>query len=157
MDFLFEGRGSSRTLNSYERVKEFHLAFNHPVGKEALIPTSDRVALRLALILEEAAELAEAQGYDGNVVRHATNVLFETGIVEHGDLVAVADALGDLDYVVNGAALEYGINLPEVTKEIHRSNMTKLGSDGKPIYREDGKILKGADYEPPNLSPVLGL
>jgi predicted HAD superfamily Cof-like phosphohydrolase len=52
-------------------------------------------------------------------------------------------------------ALGMGIDLPEVVREIHRSNMTKLDRDGKPIYREDGKVLKGEDYEPPNLEGVL--
>lgn len=143
--------------NSYERVREFHEVFGHPVGDKPLIPTSDRVALRLALILEEAAELADAMGYNGELVRDATEAVFELGIVEHGDLVPVADALGDLEYVVNGAALEYGIDLPMVVAEVHRSNMTKLGPDGKPIYREDGKILKGEDFEEPRLAEVLGL
>jgi predicted HAD superfamily Cof-like phosphohydrolase len=73
------------------------------------------------------------------------------------NVVAAADALGDLEYVVNGMALGMGIPLPEVVAEIHRSNMTKLGEDGKPIYREDGKILKGPGYEEPQLLKVLGL
>lgn len=143
--------------NSYEMVKEFHETFGHPVGAEPLIPTADRVKLRLALILEEAAELAEAMGYDGEIVRDATDIMFEVGTVQHGDLVPAIDALGDLEYVVNGAAIEYGVHLPTAVEEIHRSNMTKLGPDGKPIYREDGKILKGEDYEPPNIARALGL
>lgn len=73
------------------------------------------------------------------------------------DVVAAADTLGDLEYVVNGMALGMGVDLPAVVREIHRSNMTKLGPDGKPIYREDGKILKGEGYEPPRLKELLGL
>ena len=123
--------------NSYARVKEFHKAFGHPApDKPAIIPDG-RSELRIELIREELFELREA--------------------VIAGDLVAIADALGDLDYVVNGAAIEYGIDLPAITAEIHRSNMTKLGPEGKPIYREDGKILKGEKYEPPRLEPLLGL
>lgn len=123
--------------NSFKRVKEFHKAFGHPMPPSPAIIDDGRAALRIELIREELQELREA--------------------VVANDLVAIADALGDLDYVVNGAAIEYGIDLPKVTKEIHRSNMTKLGPEGKPIYREDGKILKGKDYEPPNIAPILGL
>lgn len=121
--------------SSFHRVKEFHKAFGHPVAPKVEMPGDDRNDLRVALIAEELDELREA--------------------VAKKDLVAIADALGDLDYVVNGAALEYGIFLPAVTAEIHRSNMTKLGEDGKPIYREDGKILKGPGYENPRLAPIL--
>lgn len=143
--------------NSYERVKEFHKVFGHPIGDKPAIPDDDRQELRLALILEEAIELAEAMGYNTRGVSNEVQyMLYELGPVENPtDLIAVADALGDLDYVVNGAAIEFGIDLPKVTAEVHRSNMTKLGSDGKPIYREDGKILKGEGYEPPNLEKIL--
>jgi predicted HAD superfamily Cof-like phosphohydrolase len=120
---------------SYDRVKAFHKAFGHPVGKSAALLDDGRTQLRVALIQEELDEYKEA--------------------VSAGDLVGAADALGDLDYVVNGAAIEHGFNLPVITAEIHRSNMTKLGPDGKPIYREDGKILKGKDYEPPKLGGLL--
>lgn len=143
--------------NSYERVREFHEVFGHPIGEDPLHPTTDRAELRLALILEEAAELAEAMGFDVSILEEAISKVFGKGLVEHPDLIGIADALGDLEYVVNGAALEYGIDLPEVVKEIHRSNMTKLGPDGKPIYRADGKILKGEGYEPPDLRAALGL
>ena len=122
--------------NSYSRVREFHKAFGHPAPDTPGIIPDGRATLRIGLIAEELDELKEA--------------------VAANDLVGIADALGDLDYVVNGAAVEYGIVLPVITAEIHRSNMTKLGPDGKPIYREDGKILKGEDYEPPRLEPLLG-
>lgn len=121
--------------HSFEAVGQFHETFGHPEGdKPGLIP-EDRAALRLSLIKEEYEELEEA--------------------VADGDIVAIADALGDLIYVVNGAAIEYGIDLPVIVAEIHRSNMTKLGDDGKPIYREDGKVLKGSSYEPPSLEQYL--
>lgn len=122
--------------NSYERVKEFMLTFGHPVyNQPALIEDAEWERMRIGLIDEELGEL-----------KHA--------ILER-DLIGAADALGDLEYVVNGMALGMGIDLPEVVKEIHRSNMTKLGPDGFPIYREDGKILKGQWYEPPDLEKVL--
>lgn len=143
--------------NSYERVKEFHEVFGHPIGDKPAIPEDDRQQLRLDLILEEALELADAMGFRVDEVQTYIGRMISRGPVFKPDLVGVADALGDLDYVVNGAAIEYGIDLPKVTAEVHRSNMTKLGADGKPIYREDGKILKGEGYEPPNLEKVLGL
>jgi predicted HAD superfamily Cof-like phosphohydrolase len=122
--------------NSYERVREFMEKFGHPVyDTPQLIDDPAWEQMRLDLIEEEFNELKDA--------------------VKARDLVGIADALGDLEYVVNGMALGCGIDLPAVVKEIHRSNMTKLGPNGKPIYREDGKILKGADYEPPNLERVL--
>ena len=123
--------------NSYARVKEFHKAFGHPVLSRPALLEDGRAQLRVDLIREELEEYEEA--------------------VRNKDLVGQADALGDLDYVVNGAAIETGIDLPTITAEIHRSNMTKLGPNGKPIYREDGKILKGDKYEPPRLEPLLGL
>jgi predicted HAD superfamily Cof-like phosphohydrolase len=144
-------------VNSYERVKEFHLKFGHPVADAPNLPEDDRKALRLSLILEEALELGDALGFDTLYVDQTIQQMLKAGPSRRADLVGVADALGDLDYVVNGAALEHGIDLPAVTAEIHRSNMTKLGPDGKPIYREDGKILKGEGYEQPNLLPILGL
>lgn len=142
--------------NSYERVKEFHEVFGHPVGEKPELPSDDRQELRVALIFEEAIELAEALGFSTADVKDSVNyMLYKIGSIHEQDIVGAADALGDLDYVVNGAALELGIDLPAVTAEVHRSNMTKLGPDGKPIYREDGKILKGEGYEPPNLEKVL--
>lgn len=91
--------------------------------------------LRCALIEEEAAEFRAA--------------------VEDGDIVGVADAIADLLYVVYGAALTFGIPVREVFTEVHRSNMTKLGDDGVPVYREDGKVLKGPNFSPPQLLPIL--
>jgi predicted HAD superfamily Cof-like phosphohydrolase len=140
--------------NSYEQVKEFMLKFGHPVYK---VPTEIKnepwLEMRLGLILEELCELYEACGYETAELK-AADVPRQ---MAKTDIVAVADALGDIEYVVNGMALGMGINLPAVVSEIHRSNMTKLGADGKPVYREDGKILKGESYEPPNLLPVLGM
>ena len=120
---------------SYDMVREFHKAFNHPVNTIPRIVGPIRSNLRIALIEEELNELKDA--------------------VEDNDIIAIADALADLDYVVNGAAIEYGIDLPTVTAEVHRSNMTKLGLDGKPIYRDDGKIMKGENYTPPDIKKVL--
>ena len=71
------------------------------------------------------------------------------------DVVEAADALADLDYVIAGMALEAGIPHPDVVREVHRANMSKLGADGQPILREDGKILKSDGYTPPDVRGVL--
>lgn len=136
-------------------VKEFHLKFGHPVGEEpSLFEDVSRAPLRLELIREEFCELLEASGYK-DAALEIRSVYLNPDADFSETLVGIADALGDLEYVVNGMALELGINLPQVVSEIHRSNMTKLGPDGNPIYREDGKILKGKDYEPPNIDRVI--
>lgn len=96
-----------------------------------MLPSSKLFALRHELIREELAELKQAH--------------------DKGDLIGIADALADLAYVVVGAAVAFGIPLDRVFDEVHRSNMSKLGEDGKPIYREDGKVLKGPNYTPPDI------
>lgn len=126
---------STAGKRSYDMVREFHMAFGHPVNTVPTLLDPTRSDLRIALIEEELNELKDA--------------------VEDNDIIGIADALADLDYVVNGAAIEWGVDLPVVTTEVHRSNMTKLGSDGKPIYREDGKIMKGENYTPPDIKKVL--
>ncbi len=75
----------------------------------------------------------------------------------NGDLVEVADALGDMLYILCGTIIEHGMQdkIEEVFNEIQRSNMSKLGADGKPIYREDGKVLKGPNYFKPNIKGIL--
>ncbi len=77
---------------------------------------------------------------------------------QNNDLVEVADALGDMLYILCGTILEHGMQykIEEVFEEIQRSNMSKLGSDGTPIYREDGKVLKGPDYFAPDIRSILG-
>ena len=77
--------------------------------------------------------------------------------VENNDIVEIADALGDMLYILCGTILEHGLQhkIEEVFDEIQRSNMSKLGSDGKPIYREDGKVLKGPNYFKPNFEAIL--
>lgn len=118
-----------------EKVREFHTVFGQPVKPLPGFPADDRVTLRRDLIREEWRELLEA--------------------LHERDIVAVADALGDLLYVIHGMALEFGIPLDEVVSEIHRSNLSKLDEDGKPIYREDGKVLKGPGYTKPDITGLL--
>lgn len=74
---------------------------------------------------------------------------------EERDLVGIADGLADIVYVAFGTALAHGIDLQRVLEEVHRSNMSKLGEDGQPLLREDGKVLKGPNYSPPNIASVL--
>ena len=77
--------------------------------------------------------------------------------VQNNDIIEIADALGDMLYILCGTILEHGLQhkIEEVFDEIQRSNMSKLGVDGKPIYREDGKVMKGPNYFKPNFEPIL--
>lgn len=121
----------------FEKVREFHEVFGHPIADKPQFVEGERLDLRLALIEEEYREVLEA--------------------IENDDLANFAKELADLIYVVNGFALEAGIDLDKVFAEVHRSNMSKLGADGKPIYREDGKVLKGPNYSEADVESVLGL
>lgn len=116
-------------------VKEFNTTFGAPVNETPTMLEEGEAGLRWLLIYEENNELMDA--------------------IAAGDLVGVADALGDLLYVVYGAGVAFGIDLEPIFNEIHRSNMTKLGPDGKVLYRQDGKILKPDTYEAPKLEPIL--
>ena len=120
---------------NFDLVEEFMTAFGQDVEKVASMPDRKTAMLRLKLILEEYEEL-------------------ETAVEEH-HLVGIADALTDILYVTYGAGHAFGINLDECFEEVHESNMSKLGPDGKPIYRDDGKVMKGPDYREPDLRKVL--
>ena len=120
---------------NFDLVEEFMTAFGQDVEKVASMPDRKTAMLRLKLILEEYEEL-------------------ETAVEEH-HLVGIADALTDILYVTYGAGHAFGINLDECFKEVHESNMSKLGPDGKPIYRDDGKVMKGPDYREPDLRKIL--
>lgn len=124
--------------NKIAAVTEFHKAFE--LGMKET-PTADlginKNLLRYKLMREENEEYLEAAN---------TN-----------DLVEVADALGDMLYILCGTIIEHGMQhkIEEVFNEIQRSNMSKLGEDGKPIYRQDGKVLKGPNYFQPNIKEIL--
>lgn len=120
---------------NFELAGDFMESFGQEVLTEPTLPEQNLAKLRLELIREEVEEL-------------------NVGI-EGMDIVEIADALTDILYVVYGAGHAFGIDLDECYREVHRSNMSKLGADGKPIYREDGKILKGPDYFHPNLKDIL--
>lgn len=117
-----------------QMVREFHLKFGAPIAERPNILPFNRWMLRAQLIREEARETDEA--------------MF---MVETEGLEGVADGLADLIYVCIGAALEYGIDLDRVFREVHRSNMTKT----KGVEREDGKILKGPTFEPPRIREII--
>ena len=115
---------------------EFHAACGLPMQAAPSVDVDRDVArLRADLLLEESAEFATAMA--------------------EGDLVALADALADLVYVAYGAAVTYGIDLDAALLEVHRSNMTKVGDDGRTRQRADGKVLKSARYERPDIGRVL--
>jgi predicted HAD superfamily Cof-like phosphohydrolase len=124
--------------NKINCVKLFHESFGLGVSEEMKADLGEaKNTLRFNLMDEENNEYLEA----------ATN----------NDLVEVADALGDMLYILCGTILEHGMQykIEEVFNEIQRSNMSKLGEDGKPIYREDGKVLKGPNYFKPNIKEIL--
>jgi predicted HAD superfamily Cof-like phosphohydrolase len=142
----------------HEQVVEFHTANDQPILHKPQVPADDRVRLRLALIAEEFFELiAATYGADGRTDATKADVFAMISDVrsQDVDLVEVADALADLDYVVEGTRLEFGINGEPIADEVHRSNLSKLGADGKPVRREDGKIMKGPNYSPPDIAGEL--
>jgi predicted HAD superfamily Cof-like phosphohydrolase len=118
------------------QVADFHRSFDLPLRTAPTAEVgTDQVGLRLALIEEEVGELRAA--------------------AEVGDLTGIADALADIVYVAYGSAHVYGIDLDAVLDEVHASNMTKLGADGRPVRRADGKVLKGPRYRAPDVAAVL--
>tara|TARA_E500000331_G_scaffold307290_1_gene312098 strand:- start:459 stop:830 length:372 start_codon:yes stop_codon:yes gene_type:complete len=119
-------------MTNFENVKKFMQTFGQEVRTDASFPSDKIVNLRLDLIKEELSELKEA--------------------IDKKDIKEVADALTDILYVTYGAGHAFGINLDKCFEEVQNSNMSKLGPDGKPIYNEKGKVMKGPDYFKPNLS-----
>ncbi|MBQ0736318.1 hypothetical protein [Aquimarina celericrescens] len=119
-------------------VQEFHTAFKLGYKNEPIADLGEsKNLLRYKLMREENEEYLEA--------------------AQNNDLVEVADALGDMLYILCGTIIEHGMQhkIEEVFNEIQRSNMSKLGEDGHPIYREDGKVLKGPNYFKPNIKEIL--
>lgn len=120
---------------SLDKIRKFHTAFGHPCPKAPDLGDQRLKDLRVNLIQEELNELKEA--------------------LTNNDPIKALDAYADLMVVVFGGGVSMGLPLEAGYDEVMRSNMTKLGADGKPIIREDGKILKGPNYEPPDLGKVL--
>jgi len=121
---------------NFELVGDFMEAFGQNVQLEPTWPDFNTRELRLELIQEELDELSDA--------------------VADRDMIQIADALTDLLYVVYGAGHTFGLDLDECFQEVHSSNMSKLGEDGRPLHREDGKVLKGPNFFEPDLESILG-
>lgn len=141
-----------------ELVREFHDIYGLPVTTDAPSVDRERIGMRMSLIAEEFAELTGA--VYGAEARAIIEDAFDRAVQaddHRRDVVESADALGDLVYVIYGMALEMGIPMSRVMAAIQASNLSKLGDDGKPIYREDGKVLKGSHFFSPNIRAALGL
>ena len=122
-------------MTNFLKVKKFMETFGQEVLESSQFPDEKVVKLRIDLIQEELKELIEA--------------------IKNKDLVEVADALTDILYVTYGAGHAFGINLDNCFEEVQKSNMSKLGEDGKPIYNEIGKVLKGPNFFEPNLKKFI--
>ena len=122
-------------MSNFDRVKKFMLTFGQEVKEKAGFPENKITSLRYDLIKEELNELKDA--------------------IDKKDIKEVADALTDILYVTYGAGHAFGIDLDKCFDEVQKSNMSKLDSNGKPIYNEKGKVLKGPNYFKPNLSDFL--
>ena len=122
-------------MTNFERVQKFMETFGQEVKKKAQFPNKKIMALRYDLIKEELEELKLA--------------------IDNNDIKEVADALTDILYVTYGAGHAFGINLDKCFNEVQNSNMSKLGEDGKPIYNELGKVMKGPNYFKPDLGKFI--
>jgi len=122
-------------MTNFESVKKFMETFEQEIKEKAEFPDSNIVSLRYDLISEELQELKEA--------------------IKNNDIKEVADALTDILYVTYGAGHAFGINLDKCFEEVQNSNMSKLGLDGKPIYNDKGKVMKGPNYFKPDLNKFV--
>ena len=122
-------------MTNFDKVGEFMKTFGQEVKNKPSLSTEKINQLRISLIQEELSELKEA--------------------MDNKDLLEVADALTDLLYVTYGAGHAFGIDLDKCFDEVQNSNMSKLGEDGKPIYNEFGKVMKGPNYFKPNLGKFI--
>ena len=122
-------------MSNFDDVKIFMKTFGQRVITKPEFPDEKTMNLRYDLIKEELNELHEA--------------------MKTKNLKEIADALTDILYVTYGAGCAYGIDLDKCFKEVQRANMSKLGKDGKPIYNEKGKVMKGPDYSEPNLKQFI--
>ena len=122
-------------MSNFEDVKTFMKTFGQIIRAKPQFPDDKTMQLRFDLIKEELNELEQA--------------------MKTKDLKEVADALTDILYVAYGAGCAYGIDLDKCFKEVQRANMSKLGEDGKPIYNDKGKVMKGPNYSKPNLKQFV--
>jgi predicted HAD superfamily Cof-like phosphohydrolase len=124
-------------MSNFNKVKAFMNTYGQDVKEKAEFPENKIVQLRIDLIEEELNELKEA--------------------IKNKDIVEVADALTDILYVTYGAGHSFGVDLDKCFDEVQRSNMSKLGEDGNPIYNDSGKVMKGPNYFAPNLKKIVNL
>ena len=124
-------------MTNFKSVGKFMETFGQEVKTKPEIPDAETVELRIELISEEVEEIWDA--------------------CKDKDIIGIADALTDILYVTYGAGHAFGIDLDKCFAEVQRSNMSKLGKNGKPIYREDGKVMKGPNYSEPDLKNTLHL
>ena len=139
-------------------VRRFHRLYGLPIRTDGPSLGRKSLHMRMSLIAEEFAELTGA--VYGAAARGEVEAAWARAVAADDgerDTVEAADALADLVYVIYGMALETGIDLAAVLAEVQRSNMSKLGADGRPVYREDGKVLKGPGYFPPDVAGTLGM
>ena len=122
-------------MTNFEKVGLFMSTFGQEIKKKSSLSSDKTNSLRLNLIQEELDELTIA--------------------IKKNDILEVADALTDILYVTYGAGHAFGINLDKCFDEVQKSNMSKLGKNGKPIYNDKGKVMKGPDYFKPDLSKFL--
>ena len=122
-------------MSNFESVRIFMQTFGQEVKEKVAFPNDKTTSLRYELIKEELSELQEA--------------------IDNRDIKEVADALTDILYVTYGAGHAFGIDLDKCFREVQNSNMSKLDSDGKPIYNDKGKVMKGPNYFKPNLSKFV--
>jgi len=122
-------------MSNFETVRKFMETFGQMVRTKPKFPDEKTMKLRFDLIQEELNELKQA--------------------MDTKNLQEIADALTDILYVTYGAGYAYGINLDECFKEVQRANMSKLDSNGKPIFNEQGKVMKGPNYKKPNLKQFV--
>ena len=122
-------------MTNFEKVKKFMITYGQEVKESASFPDENIIRLRLKLIKEELEELEQA--------------------LNDKNLLEVADALTDILYVTYGAGHSFGINLDACFQEVQRSNMSKLDENGKPIYNEYGKVMKGPNFSKPNLKKFI--
>ena len=122
-------------MSNFNNVKKFMEIYGQEVKNKPDFPNDKIIKLRIDLIKEELSELIEA--------------------IKEKDIVEVADALTDILYVTYGAGHSWGIDLDKCFEEVQRSNMSKLDDEGKPIYNEKGKVMKGPNYSKPNLKNII--
>ncbi|MDU1224488.1 nucleoside triphosphate pyrophosphohydrolase family protein [Varibaculum cambriense] len=135
-------------------VRQFHQVYGLPIKHDQPEVNRERIHMRMRLIYEEVSELTGAV-YGAEARRLLEKTISSLPDDGTRDTIETADALADLIYVIYGMALECGISLPAVLREVQASNLSKLDGEGKPIYREDGKVLKGENFFPPNIKSAL--